>query len=210
MMMKRDKRVILNELYDEYIKKFNDEVIVTGIGNVDARILLIGEAPGRDEIKKNEPFVGAAGKNLNNFLDSINLKREEIYITNSIKYRLCRPSILTCRIINAPAKRIDIEINREYLLREIGIISPEIIVTLGNVPLKSVTGDFKLNIGDVHGKLLNIKVKMHSGDKRKIQYEAEQEVKLFPLYHPASIIYNRSLQDIYQEDVMKLKKILFL
>ena len=196
-MGKRDK---LSEFYDEYIENFKDKIVVTGIGNIDAKLLLIGEAPGKDEIKKNEPFVGAAGKNLNIFLDSIGVKREDIFITNSIKYRLSKPSSLTGRLVNTPAKRIDIEMNREYLIREIGIISPEIIVTLGNVPLKSVTGDFKLNIGDVHGKALNIKMVMFGGD--------EQGIKLFPLYHPASIIYNRSLQDVYQEDVMRLKEVL--
>jgi len=196
-MGKRDK---LSEFYDEYIENFKDKIVVTGIGNIDAKLMLIGEAPGKDEIKKNEPFVGAAGKNLNIFLDSIGVKREDIFITNSIKYRLSKPSSLTGRLVNTPAKRIDIEMNREYLIREIGIISPEIIVTLGNVPLKSVTGDFKLNIGDVHGKALNIKMVMFGGD--------EQGIKLFPLYHPASIIYNRSLQDVYLEDVMRLKEVL--
>ena len=196
-MGKRDK---LSEFYDEYIENFKDKIVVTGIGNIDAKLLLIGEAPGKDEIKKNEPFVGAAGKNLNIFLDSIGVKREDIFITNLIKYRLSKPSLLTGRLVNTPAKRIDIEMNREYLIREIGIISPEIIVTLGNVPLKSVTGDFKLNIGDVHGKVLNIKMVMLGG--------GEQGIKLFPLYHPASIIYNRSLQDVYLEDVMRLKEVL--
>ena len=196
-MGKQDK---LSEFYDEYIENFKDKIVVTGIGNIDAKLLLIGEAPGKDEIKKNEPFVGAAGKNLNIFLDSIGVKREDIFITNSIKYRLSKPSLLTGRLVNTPAKRIDIEMNREYLIREIGIISPEIIVTLGNVPLKSVTGDFKLNIGDVHGKGLNIKMVMLGG--------GEQGVKLFPLYHPASIIYNRSLQEVYLEDVIRLKEVL--
>lgn len=194
------KRGKLSEFYDEYIENFKDKIVVTGIGNIDAKLMLIGEAPGKDEIKKNKPFVGAAGKNLNIFLDSIGVKREDIFITNSIKYRLSKPSSLTGRLVNTPAKRIDIEMNREYLIREIGIISPEIIVTLGNVPLKSVTGDFKLNIGDVHGKALNIKMVMFGGD--------EQGIKLFPLYHPASIIYNRSLQDVYLEDVMRLKEVL--
>lgn len=195
-----DKRDKLSEFYDEYIENFKDKIVVTGIGNIDAKLMLIGEAPGKDEIKKNEPFVGAAGKNLNIFLDSIGVKREDIFITNSIKYRLSKPSSLTGRLVNTPAKHIDVEMNREYLIREIGIISPEIIVTLGNVPLKSVTGDFKLNIGDVHGKALNIKMVMFGGD--------EQGIKLFPLYHPASIIYNRSLQDVYLEDVIRLKEVL--
>src|SRR5665647_2496420 len=161
-----DKRDKLREFYDEYIANFKDKIVVTGIGNIDAKLLLIGEAPGKDEIKENEPFVGAAGKNLNIFLNSIGVKREDIFITNSIKYRLSKPSSLTGRLVNTPAKRIDIEMNREYLIREIGIISPEIIVTLGNVPLKSVTGDFKLNIGDVHGMVLNIKMVMFGGDEQ--------------------------------------------
>ncbi len=180
----------LNILYDMYRKQFNEEIVL-GEGNVDTRLLLIGEAPGREEVSQSKPFVGAAGKNLNEFLDLLGVERESIYITNAIKYRLSKINPKTGRVANRPAVKEDIEQNRDFLLKEIEIINPYIIVTLGNVPLKAVTGDKNINIGPVHGSFMHIRVLDHN-------------YKLFPLYHPASIIYNRSLKDTYISDIKKL------
>jgi DNA polymerase len=191
-MPKQDR---LNTLFDEYKKEFSEEEIVLDCGNIDSRIVLIGEAPGKDEVKLSKPFVGAAGKNLNKFLEAIGLERESIFVANSIKYRLSKINPKSGRIINRPPTKEEIEKNQIYLLKEIEIISPEIIVTLGNVPLKMVTGDKGISIGSVHGEL------------KKIQIFGK-EYSIYPLYHPASIIYNASLQDVYMEDIIKFKGIL--
>ncbi|KNY27269.1 uracil-DNA glycosylase [Pseudobacteroides cellulosolvens] len=191
-MSKQDR---LNKLFEEYQNEFAGEEIVLDCGNIDTRILLIGEAPGKDEVKLSQPFVGAAGKNLNKFLEVIGLMRDNIFVANSIKYRLSKINPKSGRKINRPPTKDEIEKNQGYLLKEIGIISPEIIVTLGNVPLKMVSGDKSISIGNVHGEIMKIQV-------------LDKEYSLYPLYHPASIIYNAGLQDVYMEDVVKLKGIL--
>ena len=181
----------LANLNEEYRSTFNDEAIVFGDGSIQSKVLLIGEAPGKDEVAQGKPFVGAAGKNLNEFISILNITREDIYITNVVKYRLSKLNAKTNRLSNRPATVMDISINQPWLLREIEIINPSIIVTLGNVPLRAVTNDKSLTIGSVHGKLLDCKIN-------------GVEKKLYPLYHPASIIYNRSLKDVYIKDVKEL------
>jgi len=186
------KSIALQRLYEQYKADFASEEIVTGDGNADSGLLLIGEAPGKDEVMQGKPFVGTAGRNLAEFLDIIGLTRESIYITNAIKYRLSKVSPKTGSVSNRPAMADDINKSREYLLKEIGIIKPQYIVTLGNVPLRAVTGDKSASIGELHGSL-------------KPVYIGEIEYKLFPLYHPASIIYNKSLKEVYLQDIKKLK-----
>lgn len=186
-----NKKYAINDLYKEYVTEFEGEEIVLGEGNLDARLLLIGEAPGKDEVRLSRPFVGMAGKNLDEFLNIIGIDRDLIYITNAIKYRLSKINPKTGRVVNRPATQEDINKNREYLLREIEIIMPEYIATLGNVPLKAVTNRNDITIGEVHGNLISIS--LHG-----------REYKLYPLYHPASTIYNRSLKDTYIKDIEKL------
>lgn len=184
----------LKDLYKLYEKVFYGKEIVFGDGNTDTRLILIGEAPGKDEVQQAKPFVGAAGKNLMEFLDKLAIKREDIYITNAIKYRLSKVNPETNRVSNRPATKKEIEENREYLLKEINIINPEYIITLGNVPLRSVCGT-NVTIGEVHGRINRVEV-------------LGTEYNLFPLYHPASIIYNAKLKVVYYEDLEKLMKII--
>lgn len=187
------KQVELNNLYELYKKEFSGEEIVNGGGNCDAQLVLVGEAPGKDEVRIAKPFVGMAGKNLDEFLNIIEMDRDSIYITNAIKYRLSRTNPKTGRIANRPATRDEIDASRKFLYTEINIIRPQYIITLGNVPLKAVTGDYSISIGTVHGTF----------DTAKI---LDVEYKLFPLYHPASIIYNKGLKTTYINDIIKLKE----
>lgn len=191
--MTRQER--LENLYSKYRESFTDREIVLGYGNIDTHLLLVGEAPGKDEVRLSRPFVGAAGKNLTEFLSIIGLHREDIYITNAIKYRLSKVNPQTDRVVNRPATKEDIIQNRQYLIDEIKIINPTFLVTLGNVPLKAITSDNSINIGAVHGELRPAIIDGY-------------EYKLFPLYHPASVIYNSSLKSIYVSDIEKLKEII--
>lgn len=182
-------------LYDNYRLEFQQEQVVQGSGNLNASVLFVGEAPGKEEVKLSKPFVGAAGKNLETSLSLIGLGRDDIYVTNAIKYRLSKTNPDTGRVSNRPTKPEDIRRSRDYLIEEISIINPSIIVSLGNVPLNALTGDSKIIIGTVHGKLRRVEL-------------VDKEFWLFPLYHPASIIYNRSLKTVYQEDLMVLAEII--
>ncbi len=186
---------MLSEMYDDYACRFAGNEFVFGCGCIEPRLLLIGEAPGREEVKLSRPFSGKAGKNLDEFLGLAGIKREEIYITNAIKYRLSKENPKTGKLSNRPATREEITSSRSYLLREIGIICPSCIVTLGNVPLRAVTGDFAINIGECHGVPATIKIE-------------EREYLLFPLYHPASVIYNRELKQTCEADILRLHSLM--
>ena len=163
----------------------NARSLVFGEGSFHSRLMMIGEAPGEQETLKGRPFVGKAGKNLDEFLQMSGLKREEIYITNTVKFRPTKRSDAG-RLVNRPPTREEIALFLPWLKREIALVAPKFIATLGNVPLKALAGD-KAVIGDVHGQLL----------------ECEGRV-LYPLYHPASLIYNPSLRGVYAEDVKRL------
>ncbi len=186
-----NKRLNLEELYSEYEKNHPREQLVYGGGNPKSRIVIVGEAPGRDEVRLGKPFVGVAGGKLSEFMDYLHLERDSVFITNAIKHRLYRVNEKTGRASNRPAKTFEIRKERVYLLKEIEIISPSLVITLGNVPLRAVTGDFSLNIGKVHGEIIN-----------------SSDIDTFPMYHPASLIYNRKLEETYYGDLEKLHKIL--
>ena len=184
----------LSNLYREYAREFAGKEFVFGCGSLEPKLLLIGEAPGREEVKLSRPFSGAAGKYLDELLQLAGIDREKIYITNTIKYRLSKVNPKTGRLSNRPATREEITSGRHYLLREIELISPLCVVTLGNVPLRAVTGNFSENIGDRHGLPSTVKT-------------GEREFMLLPLYHPACVIYNRSLKQTCEEDILKLRDI---
>lgn len=171
---------------------YAEKKLVFGDGCQNPRLMMIGEAPGGDEEKQGRPFVGKAGKNLSAFLETIGLKREEIYISNVVKLRPTKESPKTGKAVNRPPSKDEIAFFLPFLQEEIKVVNPQWIVTLGNVPLKAVTGDAKAIIGDWHGKPFTL---------------VDGKI-LFPLYHPAAIIYNRALSETYQEDLMTLKGLL--
>lgn len=171
---------------------YQNKTIVFGEGAENPALMMIGEAPGGDEEKQGRPFVGKAGKNLSAFLEVVGLKREEIYISNVVKLRPTKESPKTGKAVNRPPSAEEIAFFLPFLQEEIRVIAPKVIVTLGNVPLKAVTGEKKAVIGDYHGKPVPL----------------SDERILFALYHPAAVIYNRALQAVYDDDLCKLKDFL--
>lgn len=159
---------------------------VFGSGNEKAAVLLVGEAPGREETEQCAPFVGKAGKTLTAFLQSAGFSRDELFITNAVKYRPFQLSAKGGKSNRTPT-RAEIAALRELLLCEIAIISPKIVVTLGNSPLFSLTG--RADIGACHGRPEPLLA----------------HTVLFPLYHPASLIYNPSLTEAYGRDMEALR-----
>ncbi|WP_252227251.1 uracil-DNA glycosylase [Caldicoprobacter algeriensis] len=179
------------------IYKDEGKVLVFGEGNPDAPLVLVGEAPGHQEVVQQRPFVGQAGENLNKFLGILGIKREDIYITNAVKFRPTKVDTTTGRVSNRPPNREEIELCRGLLYNELSIIRPVLVVSLGNIPLKVLTDDNKIAIGQVHGTPIEIAIG-----------EEGLKMTLFPLYHPASIIYRPQLKEIYLEDVKRLKRYL--
>ena len=172
-----------------------EKVLVFGEGNAkQPPIMLIGEAPGEQETLQRRPFVGKAGKNLDGFLEVVGLQRRELYISNVVKIRPTKVSEKG-RLSNRPPNREELALFTPFLMEEILLVQPRCIVTLGNIPLKALLGS-KAVIGDHHGAMTRAVV---AHEKQSAEYA------LFPLYHPASIIYNRSLQEVYQADLIALK-----
>lgn len=175
-----------------------DKVLVFGEGRSNhPAIMLIGEAPGEQETLQRRPFVGKAGKNLDAFLEVVGLKREELYISNVVKIRPTKVSEKG-RLSNRPPNKEELALFTPFLMEEILRVQPQMIVTLGNVPLKALMGS-KAIIGTVHGQMQSVTV---AHEKQSADFP------LFPLYHPASIIYNRGLQAVYEADLLALKALL--
>lgn len=158
------------------------KVLVFGEGRIGAPVMMIGEAPGEQETLLGRPFVGKAGKNLDAFLEQAGMDREELYVSNTVKFRPTKRSAAG-RLVNRPPTQEEIKLFLPWLLREIELVNPRCVITLGNVPLRALAGR-RAVIGEVHGQRL-----------------PWQDRQLFPMYHPASVIYNPSLKAVYQEDV---------
>ena len=163
---------------------------VIGEGNHDADIMFIGEAPGRNEAKTGRPFCGAAGKILDDLLASIGVPREDVYITNIVKDRPQN---------NRDPLPEEIEIYGPFLDRQIDIIEPKIIATLGRYSMEYIMKKFDLGselkaISLMHGKSFDAK-------------HGKRDIKIIPLYHPAAAIYNRDLIKTLEEDFKILKNI---
>ena len=168
-----------------------DKPLVLGEGKDNGpALMLIGEAPGETEVIKRRPFVGKAGKNLDEFLSLARLNREDIFVSNVVKIRPTETGP-TGRTRNRAPNKEELSLFIPWLMKEIQAVKPRCLVTLGNVPLKALTEN-KNTVGDCHGQWLASKA----------------GIPLFVLYHPASIIYRRSLATVYEQDVLTLAEAL--
>ena len=154
--------------------------IVFGEGNEDARLMLIGEAPGHEEDLQGRPFVGAAGHLLDNMLKAINLSRREVYIANIVK---CRPPQ------NRKPERDEIEACKPFLLKQIDIIKPSIICTLGSIATQTLL-ETKTPITKLRGHIYDF-----SG------------IKLIPTFHPAYLLRNPYQKKGAWEDLKLIEEI---
>lgn len=153
----------------------------------EGNIVFIGEAPGAMETKLGRPFVGMAGSNFDNFLQGLNLNRNEVFITNTVK---CRPTVGYQGKKNRAPYASELKACSYYLKRELDIINPGLIITLGNIPLRQILGDRKASITKWHGQLFFY-----------------GECKVFPIHHPGAIIYNRELEKVIAKDLKVLKQL---
>ncbi len=173
--------------------KDNATNLVFGKGNPYADIMFIGEAPGKNEDLQGLPFVGKAGEQLNRLLNVIDLNIDDVYIANILKFR--PPN-------NRNPENDEIVRHTPYLIRQIGVIKPKIIATLGNYATKFVLSGFcveKMNkvlgISQIHGKVFLV----HFND---ISF------KVVPIYHPAAMLYNPNIKESFENDFMMMKKII--
>jgi DNA polymerase len=194
-----DRDNLLKKIHDEVVtltesplyvyRTTNNYLPVIGEGSHISKIMFVGEAPGRNEAKTGRPFCGSAGKILDLLLGEVDLVREEIYITNIVKDRPQK---------NRDPLPEEIKIYGPFLDRQIDIIQPQIIATLGRYSTKYILEKFGLSeasqpISELHGQTFEAKT-------------SYGKVYIVPLYHPAAAIYNQKLLPTLKEDFKILSK----
>ncbi len=176
----QEMSAFFNKLYAE-----DGRILVYGEGKKGAPIMLIGEAPGEQETLAGRPFVGKAGKNLDRFLELTGFDRAQLYISNAVKFRPTKKSDAG-RLVNRAPTREEVALFLPWLKKEIELVDPGCVVTLGNTSLKALLGP-KAAIAEHHGRFVRFDGRV-----------------LFPIYHPAALIYNRSLGEVYERDLRLL------
>jgi len=195
---KKERKELMREIKDEVVAlkksplyKFrveNKNLPVIGEGSHSARIMFIGEAPGKNEAKTGRPFCGRAGQILDELLLSVGIKREEVYVTNIVKDRPPQ---------NRDPLPEEIEIYGPFLDRQIEIIQPKIIATLGRYAMSYVMNKFDLTlelepISKMHGRSFDANT-------------SYGKIKIIPLYHPCVAVYNSHTLDQLKKDFEILK-----
>jgi uracil-DNA glycosylase len=163
------------------------QTVVFGSGNADADLMFIGEAPGANEDKRGLPFVGQAGRLLETLLGEIGLERGDVFIANVLK---CRPPN------NRDPMPGEIEACQDYLRRQVDLIEPRVICTLGNFSTKLLRGD-PTGITRLHGR-------------PEVRTVGTRAVRLYPLYHPAAALYTPSTLETLREDFSRIPDLLAL
>jgi DNA polymerase len=160
--------------------------VVFGAGNADADLMFVGEAPGANEDKQGLPFVGQAGRLLDTLLGEIGLTRADVFVANTLK---CRP----------PGNRDplpgEIDACQDYLFRQLELIEPLVVCTLGNFATKLLRADPGTGITRLHGR-------------EEIRRIGPRTVRLYPLYHPAAALYTPSMLDILRTDFHRIPELL--
>jgi uracil-DNA glycosylase len=165
--------------------------LVFGDGNVDSEVVFIGEAPGKNEDIQGKPFVGAAGKFLDEMLEMVGLKRDDIYITNIVKYR-------------PPNNRDPLPEEKKtflpYLQSQLEVIKPKVVVTLGRHSTNCFLPD--LQISRAHGQPKRVKLALKQDANDVL------EVVILPLFHPAAALYNGGMRQTLIDDFMAIPLII--
>ena len=179
-------KIITDEICPELAAQATQ--LVMGDGDPDADIVFIGEAPGQKEDEQGLPFVGAAGKFLNEMLAEAGMERSDVYITNIVKYR-------------PPNNRDPLPEEKAaflpYLLRQLEIIDPKVVITLGRHSMEYFLPNAK--ISQAHGQAVRKKVLYHD--------KTEHEWLFIPLYHPAAALYNGSMRQVLIDDFLSATKL---
>jgi uracil-DNA glycosylase len=161
--------------------------VVFGSGNADADLMFVGEAPGAREDEQGLPFVGQAGKLLDQLLGELGLTRPEVWVCNVLK---CRPPQ------NRDPLPQEIDACQDYLFRQLDLIRPRVVCTLGNFATKLLRGDMT-GITRLHGR-------------EEVRRIGPRVVRLYPLYHPAAALYTPSMVDTLRADFLRIPELLAL
>ena len=162
------------------------QTVVFGSGNADADLMFVGEAPGANEDRQGLPFVGQAGRLLDTLLEEIGLQRGDVFIANVLK---CRPPG------NRDPLPQEIDACQDYLFRQLELIEPRVVCTLGNFSTKLLRGDPSTGITRLHGR-------------EEIRRIGPRRVRLYPIYHPAAALYTPKMLDTLRADFARLPELL--
>jgi uracil-DNA glycosylase family 4 len=161
--------------------------VVFGAGNADADLMFVGEAPGANEDQQGRPFVGQAGKLLDQLLAEVGLQRSDVFVANVLK---CRPPG------NRDPHPAEIESCQEYLMRQLALIQPKVVCTLGNFATKLLRAD-PAGITRVHGT-------------DEVRVIGTRAVRLYPIFHPAAALYTPRMLETLRADFARLPELLAL
>lgn len=161
--------------------------VVFGSGNADANLMFVGEAPGKNEDEQGLPFVGQAGKLLDRLLEEIGLARGDVFVANTLK---CRPPG------NRDPAPVEIENCSEYLMKQVALIEPHVICTLGNFATKLLRAD-PTGITRLHGR-------------EEVRTIGTRAVRLYPIFHPAAALYTPANVEVLRQDFARLPELLAL
>ncbi len=164
------------------------QTVVFGSGNADADLMFIGEAPGANEDRQGLPFVGQAGRLLDTLLEEIGLTRADVFVANVLK---CRPPG------NRDPLPQEIDACQDYLFRQLELIEPRVVCTLGNFSAKLLRGDPATGITRLHGR-------------DEIRRIGPRRVRLYPIYHPAAALYTPKMLETLRADFARLPELLAL
>ena len=164
------------------------QTVVFGSGNADADLMFVGEAPGANEDRQGLPFVGQAGRLLDTLLEEIGLTRADVFVANTLK---CRPPG------NRDPLPQEIDACQGYLFRQLELIEPRVVCTLGNFATKLLRGDPATGITRLHGR-------------EEIRRIGPRRVRLYPIYHPAAALYTPKMLDTLREDFARIPALLAL
>ncbi len=187
----RDEIVKLRESPLYQFRVDNGYYPVIGQGSHYAAVMFIGEAPGKNEAKNGRPFCGASGRVLDDLLESIQVPREDVYVTNIVKDR--PPN-------NRDPQRAEIELYAPFLQRQIDIIQPQVIATLGRFSMEFILrhfGSIKAGqrISQLHGTVISVQT-------------SYGEASVIPLFHPAAALYNANQRSTLEQDFQVLKQLI--
>jgi len=188
-----ERRELLKAVYDEARECVRCPLhqtrttVVFGNGNANADLMFVGEAPGANEDRMGLPFVGQAGKLLDRLLEEIGMARKDVFVANTLK---CRPPD------NRDPHPNEIEACRDYLDRQIELIEPVMICTLGNFATKLLRGD-TTGISRLHGR-------------EELRVIGPRAVRLYPLYHPAAALYTPATLEALRSDFHRIPELLAL
>ncbi len=193
--MKQEKIIELYKDCSALITEQTQEIhqLVLGSGHFDADVMFIGDMPTAEEEAAGTPFVGKSARAMNACIEALGLKKEDVYMTHTVKYRPYKVNERSGRIVARALKKEEISFFLTYLQEEINIIAPKIIVTLGSIPLRALMEDNTLQLKAEHGKVRNKLIN-------------ERAYKILPISQPS--LANHDDEDTIDEDIQVLKQLI--